>query len=60
MALGRWAWRTAAGRHFKQRDLEVGILGARGERARYRADWQVSKQQLLDEETFMVQLAAVS
>lgn len=28
MALGRWAWRTAAGRHFKQRALGARRQGA--------------------------------
>lgn len=46
-------------RHFKQQIRKVGILGTRREGAGEGADWQVSKQQLLDEKMFMVQLAAV-
>ena len=45
-------------RHFKQQIRKVGILGTWREGAGEGADWQVSKQQLLDEKMFMVQLAA--
>ena len=45
-------------RHFKQQIWKVGILGTQREGAGEGADWQVSKQQLLDEKMFMVQLAA--